>query len=228
MSDHDMQSPVNPLPAVVVVLAGAMLLLEAAFSLGREGMIGGPQAVGWRSEAIQAYGFSNRAFTWMLENQVFRLDYVIRLVTYPFLHANFTHALFGIVMTLALGKFVGEKLHQFAVLVLFVVSAALGAVVYGLVVPDGPGLIGAFPGIYGLIGGFTYVMWLLLGQMGANQARAFSLIGLLMAIQLIFGLFFGSDNSWIADVAGFGFGFVLSIVLVPGGLRRLRDRMRHG
>jgi len=215
-------SPVNPLPPVVVLLVAAMLLLEAAFSLGREGLIGGAQAVGWRSEAIQTYGFSNRAFSWMVENRVFNFDYALRLFTFPYIHGGFTQTLFGVVMTLALGKFVGEKLHQVAVLALFVVPAALGAAIYGLVLPDGPGLIGAFPGVYGLIGGFTYLMWLRLGELGANQLRAFSLIGVLMAIQLLFAVLFGGDGTWIADVAGFAFGFLISFVVSPGGWLKIR------
>ena len=220
-------SPVNPLPPVVVLLVAAMLLLEAAFSLGREGLIGGAQAVGWRSEAIQTYGFSNRAFSWMVENRVFNFDYALRLFTFPYIHGGFTQTLFGVVMTLALGKFVGEKLHQVAVLALFVVPAALGAAIYGLVLPDGPGLIGAFPGVYGLIGGFTYLIWLRLGEIGEKQSQAFSLIGLLLFIQLIFAVFFGTDSTWLADVTGFVAGFGLSFFLSPGGWRKIREKLQQ-
>ncbi|WP_397542556.1 rhomboid family intramembrane serine protease [Roseovarius salis] len=219
--------PVNPLPASVIVLVAAMAAAEAVFTLGARGLVGGPEAIGWRSLAIQDYGFSNRAFAWMLENGIFRLDYAVRLFTYPFVHATFTHMLFAAVLTLALGKFVGERLSQLAVLVLFFASAALGALTYALILPQGGGLIGAFPGVYGLIGGFTYLVWLRLGQMGEQQIRAFSLIGILLALQLVFGLFFGTGTTWIADVAGFCAGFLLSFVLVPGGWRRLRSKIRH-
>lgn len=227
MTRPDNHSPVNPLPPVVVVLVLAMVLVEAAFSLGARGLVGGPEAVGWRSAAIQQYGFSNRALTWMIENRIFRPDYAIRFVTFPFIHGSFTHMLFAAVMTLAMGKFVGERLNQMAVLVLFFGSAMLGALTYGLILPDGPGLIGAFPGVYGLIGGFTYLLWVRLGQMGAQQSRAFTLIGLLLGLQMVFGVLFGTRPMWIADFSGFIFGFLLSVALVPGGLRRLRERIRH-
>jgi membrane associated rhomboid family serine protease len=183
--------------------------------------------VGWRLAAIQDYGFSNRAMTWMIENGVLRGDYLVRFVTYPFIHANFMHALFGAVMALALGKFVGERMAQWAVVVLFFASSFLGAVVYGLLFPDGPGLIGAFPGVYGLIGGFTYLVWLRLGELGERQVRAFTMIGFLLAIQLVFGLMYGGGTTWIADVAGFAAGFLLSFLLVPGGWRKIRARIRH-
>lgn len=227
MRHTDPQSPVNPLPPMVMLLVLIMALVEAAFSLGSRGIIGGAQAVGWRAQAIQDFGFSNRAFAWMLENGIVRPDYAIGLVTYPFVHGSFTHMLFAAVMVLALGKFVGERISQWSVLVLFLLSSALGAVVFGLVMPDGPGLIGAFPGVYGLIGGFTCLLWLQLGQVGAQQWRAFTLIGILLGLQLVFGVLFGGGPMWIAEVAGFVVGFFLTFLLVPGGLRRLREKLRH-
>jgi membrane associated rhomboid family serine protease len=70
-------------------------------------------------------------------------------------------------------------------------------------------------------------MWLRLGQLGANQARAFTLIGVLMGLQLVFGLLFGAAPTWVADVAGFVAGFAASVPLSPGGWARLRARLRH-
>ena len=151
----------------------------------------------------------------------------MRFVTYPFVHGSFTQALFGGAMVLALGKFVGEVFSGWALLVLFVVSCVTGALVYGVVSPREAYLYGAFPGVYGLIGGFTYLMWLKLGQMGERQYRAFTLIGFLLVIQLVFGLLFGGNGWWIADLGGFGAGFLISFVLSPGGFAKLRARIRH-
>ena len=97
------QGPVNPLPLTVVLLVAIMAIVEGAFTLGARGLIGGPDAVGWRAAAIQDFGFSNRAVGWMLENGVLRVDYLIRFVTYPFVHASFTQMIFAAVITLALG-----------------------------------------------------------------------------------------------------------------------------
>jgi membrane associated rhomboid family serine protease len=46
-------------------------------------------------------------------------------------------------------------------------------------------------------------------------------------LQLVFGLLFGANSTWIADVAGFASGFVLSFFLAPGGWARIRERIRH-
>ncbi|WP_120500077.1 rhomboid family intramembrane serine protease [Roseovarius sp. EL26] len=227
MSDPHMQSPVNPLPPVIVALFLALIGVEAIFTIGAQSGIGGPQAIGWRNNAIQTYGFNADIFDWMWDNHRYPAEHLMRFITYPFVSGSFTQALFGGVMVLALGKFVGDVFSQWATLLLFVVSSFVGAVVYGFVAGDQPWLLGPFPGVYGLIGGFTYLMWLKLGQMGAPQARAFSLIGLLLGIQLLFGLLFGGSRDWLADLSGFASGFTLSFVLAPGGWQKIRAMMRH-
>jgi len=227
MSSPETQNPVNPLPPVVVALFLVIILIEAAFSLGTRGLIGGPGAVGWRAGAMQEYGFNAEIFRWMVDNQSFPGEHMMRFVTYPFVHGSFTHAVFSGAMLLALGKFVGERFHGGAVFAVFAGSCIAGALAYGLFRPSQPWLIGCFPGVYGLIGAFTYLLWLKLGQVGAQQARAFSLIGFLMGIQLIFGLLFGANSQWLADVAGFGFGFGISFFVSPGGWSKIRAKIRH-
>ena len=226
-SNPNTQSPVNPLPPVVVALFLVIVGVEAAFSLGAKGFIGGPGALGWRNSAIQTYGFNSDIMGWMFANGRFPQEHIIRFVSYIFVHGDFTHALFGGAMILALGKFVGDVFNQWATLTLVLISSIVGALVFGLIAPEQPWLTGAFPGVYGLIGGFTYLMWLKLGQMGERQYRAFTLIGFLLGIQLVFGLLFGSNSTWLADLAGFGAGFLASFFLSPGGFRKLRDKIRH-
>lgn len=81
-------------------------------------------------------------------------------------------------------------------------------------------LIGAYPGVYGLIGAFTFLIWTKLALVGANRLRAFTLIGMLLVIQLVFGLLFGGNWDWVAEVTGFATGFLLSFVVSPGGFQR--------
>ncbi|TCL08588.1 rhomboid family protein [Shimia isoporae] len=227
MSHPDDQSPINPLPPVVVALFLLVVGVEAIFWAGSRGLVGGPSAVGWRLSALQQYAFSAEIFDWMLATGNWPLEHVKRFVTYMFVHIGFTHTLFGGVLLLAIGKMVGEVFSQLATLIVFIGSGIAGALGYALILdPDVP-LIGSYPGVYGLIGAFTFLMWARLGELGAPQARAFSLIGVLVAIQLVFGLLFGGNPDWVADVCGFAAGFLMSFVLVPGGWRRIRDRIRR-
>lgn len=228
MSSPQNISPVNPLPPVIVALFLVVIGIEAVFLLGEQGFVGGPQAIGWRNTAIQTYGFNADIMAWMVANGRYPQEHVMRFISYCFLHGTMTHALFASAMLLALGKFVGEVFSQWATLALFIASSMIGAAIYGLMAgQEQPWLVGAFPGVYGLIGGFTYLMWLKLGQMGAGQARAFSLIGFLMALQLIFGVLFGSNGEWLADVGGFAAGFLLSFILAPGGWAKIREKIRR-
>ncbi len=93
-----------------------------------------------------------------------------------------------------------------------------GALVYALLLDTPQPLIGGFPAVYGLIGAFTFLLWVRLALNGGPQARAFTLIGFLMGIQLVFGLLFGGGKDWIADLAGFVAGFGLSFRGQSGGL----------
>lgn len=220
------ETPVNPLPPVVVAMFLVMAGIEGTLSLGERGLIGGPGAVGWRNGLIETYGFSGQVFDWMMAQGVWPLEHLVRFFAYPFLHANFTHGLLAMVIMLAMGKIVGEALGSLAVVAIFFVTAPLGALAFGLL-SDDPWLVGAFPPVYGLIGGFTYLLWVRLGRAGGGQYRAFQLIGMLMAIQLVFGVLFGGGSDWIADLTGFVTGFGLSIVFAPGGWSRLKEALRQ-
>lgn len=221
------ESPVNPLPPVVVALFLVMAGVELVLNLGARGLVGGPEAVGWRIATIQRYAFSGEILDWMIETGRWLPEHLVRFLSYSFVHASFSHALFGFVILLAMGKIVGEALGSLGVVVIFFGSAIGGALAYGLLLEDTRPLMGGFPANYGLIGGFTYLLWLRLGQLGEQQIRAFSLIGILLLVQLIFGVFFGGTNDWAADLAGFVTGFALCVLLVPGSLAALLARIRR-
>jgi membrane associated rhomboid family serine protease len=227
MSDNPNPLPVNPLPAVVIALVLIIMGIEVAFSLGARGIVGGPAAIGWRLEAIQIYAFSADIFDWMWANGRWPFEHLQRFVTYIFVHGSFTHALFVCVFVLAMGKMVAEVMGDLAMALIFVLSGVGGAVGYALLVDTPIPLIGGFPAVYGLIGGFTYLLWRSLALVGAAQSRAFTLIAFLMGAQLLFGLLFGGQKDWIADLFGFASGFVLSFFVAPGGWARIRDKIRH-
>lgn len=221
------QGAVNPLPAAVIALAVVIIGVEALFNLADRGLIGGASGFGVRTSAIRDHAFFGEALQWMLANGRFPPDLLARFVTYPLLHLSFTHALFVCVFVLAMGKMVGEALGNLAVLVIFFGASIGGALVYGLLLSDPFPLVGGYPGVYGLIGGYTFLMWVQARLLQQSQVMAFRLIGILLAIQLLFGLLFGSRNDWLADLAGFGVGFGLCFLLVPGGWARLRDVLRR-
>ena len=227
LSDRHTQPVFNALPPAVVALAFAIFAVEVLFTLAARGIIGGAEAIGWRVQAIQDFAFSAPLLSWQIETGNWSLEHLKRFVTYPFIHLGFTHSAFVIVFLLALGKLVGEVFGNLAVLILFFACGIFGALVYAGLVGDDRYLVGGFPSVYGLIGAYTFLLWVRYKAAGENEWQAFSLIGFLMGLQLFFGIFFEVGWDWVAEVAGFVFGFVLTPMLVPGAFRRMLERMRH-
>ena len=116
---------------------------------------------------------------------------------------------------------VGEIFSSWAVLVVFFGAALAGALAYTALPMIHAPLIGGYPPVYGLIGAFTFLLWTNLAGSGASQYRAFSLIGMLMGIQLLFGVLFGGGWDWVAELAGL-LHRVLSVL--RGQPRRLGTR----
>ncbi|NBX42810.1 MAG: rhomboid family intramembrane serine protease, partial [Rhodobacteraceae bacterium] len=59
-----------------------------------------------------------------------------------------------------------------------------------------------------------------------NPMRAFSLIAMLLGIQILFAFLQGDWGSVVSDLLGFVTGFALSFVLIPGGWALLLQRLR--
>ena len=227
MQDEPPVSPFLSVPPVVVALAGAVFLIECAFTFAEAGYIGGPSAIGWRLLAVQDYGFSDPVFDWMLTNRTFPPEHLLRFITYPFFHLGYAHLIFVVVFLLAIGKAITGVFNTFRFLVLFFGASIFGAVVFGLAVSSNQPLTGGFPGAYGLIGAYTFILWVRAKNRGEAPIRAFSLIAVLAGVQLVFGALFGSGPQWIAELSGFAFGFLISFVLAPGGWAWIRTKLRH-
>ena len=70
------------------------------------------------------------------------------------------------------------------------------------------------------------MMWITLHVNSAPQAPAFSLIALLMCIQIILSFIFDYNDNWVADLISFLTGFMLSYLFVPGGFSRVLNLLR--
>ena len=233
--DNQNVSPLNPLPPVVWILVLPMIAMEIVVSAGEAGLIGGPAAIGWRLEAFQRFAFAPDYLRQMIGARMFPLDGLMRLVTYPLVSLSASTTLFVVVITLALGKFVGEVFRWWALVTLFLAGTVLGALAYTVIPGAHMPLSGGYPGVYGLIGGFTFVLFRRQEVMGQSRLRAFRLIGFLLAFRIVFAvgtvLMFGSAAGagldWVAELAGFAVGFLLPFLLTPGGWSQWRNRLRR-
>ena len=220
--------PLNPIPGVVWLILLPIVAMELVVSAGTLGLAGGATGVGWRQEALQRFALSPEMLDQMIGTGRWTWDYLMRFISYGFVHGSFTHALLATVFILAMGKFVAEIFSPWSVLAVFLIPLALGGVAYSLIPGVKMALFGAFPGAYGLIGAFTFIIWARLGATHVNRARAFTLVGFLLGVQILLALLFGGTPEWVADLVGFTTGFGLSFLVGPGGpahlLRAIRQR----
>lgn len=219
-------SPINPLPPILAALGVAMGLIEIAFQLGARGLVGGREAIGWRVQGIESFGFFDSAWEQALISQSWPIDTLQRFLTYPFVHQNATHAIFAIALLLAIGNFSGRIFSGWALAIVFALSSAAGAVAFGLFNSGLPPLYGAYPPVYGFLGLMTWALWIIARREGKNPLRAFQLVGILVALQLAFYLLFGASLTLASELTGFATGFLLAPFLVPGGLRRILEMIR--
>ncbi|MEO1919722.1 MAG: rhomboid family intramembrane serine protease [Paracoccaceae bacterium] len=215
------KSPFHEIPPVIVALAVIISGIEIMMQLSARGIIGGEEGISWRVDAISDYAFYGPVFEHMRETRTYDRTTLVRFVTYPFFHLAFTHAAFAVVMILAIGKAVAEVFHTASVIFLLIACSIIGAAAYGMVDGSNYPLLGSYPAIYGLLGAFTWLLWLQASATGESRLKAFRLIGLLASLQLFYRLLFGGENDWVAELAGFATGFLLSFVLAPDGRARV-------
>ena len=166
----------------------------------------------------------------MLEAGQFGATDLARVFTFPFLHRDALDAVFSIVFVLAVGKAVAERLSGLTVVLSFVCASLATAMVVTLVLGPGALLIGAWAPVCGLIGALTLALWLQGKITGQPPMQAFSLIGALAAIQVLFW-FIGGGLGLFELVVGFVIGLAVTAILHPAPgqtarhwLVRLRDR----
>lgn len=215
MYDPDADAPpFNPLPPVVVLLVILIGAVELMFQLGENGILGGPAGRGWRGAIAQQFGFPNAVVFWMWDTAQYPLQHLIRFISYMFVHNTFMAAVFSIVFVLALGKFVGERVSALVFLVIFFGAGIVAALLQAIVMGPNAAMLGAGAACYGLIGALSWILFTDQRAVGENGLRAFSLIGGLAVIHLVFFLVFGGHD-WFERLVGFGVGFVLCMILRP-------------
>lgn len=227
MQTNDHTNVFNEMPPAVVALAIFVAAIELIFQVGSYGMIGGADAVGWRLSALHDFAFFDPIFDEMVAKNLWPIAHVQRIISYGFVHASFMQCLMVVMFILALGKMAGERFGNIAVLTIFFTSLAVGALGYGLVLDTQAPLYGGYPGVFGLVGAYSFLLFVGLGAMGKNRLQAFRLIGFLVAIRVVFSMFGEIPLSLVAELFGFVSGFVVSALFVPGAFARIFDRLRR-
>ena len=216
MEHNNVNSPlINPLPPVILIITLLLVVVEIIFQIVEVGLLSSFSNEITRNNVIVNYAFFGSLQDWMISNLNFKWSFLCRYFTFPFIHFNFLQTVIAIVMFLALGKMVCEVYNGFLFLILIISSSFCGAFFYGLILDDQFPLVGAFPAIYGLIGAYTYLLWVSMKFLGARSANAFILVAVLLGIQIIFKVVFNGSNDWVADLFGFLTGFLFASLIQP-------------
>ncbi len=199
----------RPAP-VVLAIAGLCALLEVAFTLADSPLLDFPEL---RQTAIVLGGFWPRLLNdWL---PVFPGQPATMFVTYAFLHANFMHMLFNMLILLHLGREAVDRLGRWGIVLAYLVCAAGGAAIYYVFNSSGAPMLGASGAVFGFFG--TSVFW----DVQARRARGLSLsqplrltLGLVLMNLLLLPLV-GGMLAWEAHLGGFVTGVALAWIVTP-------------
>ena len=137
-------------------------------------------------------------------------------VTHGFLHGGVLHLVMNGVIFLALGGMLANVLGTLRFLALFAMTAAAGALTFGVLAETNGPLVGASGAIFGFFGILKRWEWRHLRMYGGSYRRFLGTIIALVVLNVALFLFFpGGRIAWEAHLGGFVAGFLLGPVLGP-------------
>ncbi|SET53141.1 rhomboid family intramembrane serine protease [Oceanicella actignis] len=202
---------------VLYLFAAVMAALELAFQLSDAGVL----EPGLRIAAFRRFAFFDPWFDAWLAGRPAPPQTVWTLLTYAFLHGGATHFLMNCAAMLGLGlvtiRIFGAPMFP----ALFAVTAAGGALCFGLLSATDVPMVGASGVVFGLIGAVKYVEYIyVFGHGGGSRGAFVRSIGGLVAINLVLMVLAGGMLAWEAHLGGFLAGWAAA--WAAAAVRRLR------
>lgn len=199
---------------VLWAMAAVMLGFELMFAAERAGLVG--EALG-RWPVYRHLAFGDPIFDYVLSGQGFDPRALWTPVTHAFLHGGWLHLLLNGAVFLALGNALVRAIGMTRFLVTFAVTAAGGAVLFGLMIETQSPLVGASGALFGFLGMITAWQEKALRQMGLSRAPIWKRIAGLVALNVILDLGLGGLLAWEAHLGGWIGGWLMAYVFPPRG-----------
>lgn len=212
----------SPLPWGVWVLVLALASVELVLWAGAHGLVNAAGAAGWRAQALAWAGVNPALQGWMIDSTQAPARHVLRYLVFGFVHMGPVQALLVVVITAALGKFCAQRLGSARLLLILALAQAAGGAAFGMVGDAGAWLVGGYPMIFALAGGYAALVCDTAPDRRAVML-ALALPLVLLATRLLLAAIMGGMD-WTADVVACAAGFALTRALRPGLLIRLRRR----
>lgn len=200
-------------PISVLILFSVFAGIELLLLGGEYGLWGGPLAVGWRSELIQFFGFSDVLFDRMIVSGEFNFEWFYRLFTYPFVAGDFRQVIVGLVLIIGAGKYMAERV-LFRTLVIYVlVCVVIGAVAFGVLIDEEQLLSGSYSVGFGLLGYYVYRQYVKARRGDITYFEAFRIPAFIVTLDFTFSFLFGAPWFGVARVAALLAGFAMSLAI---------------
>ncbi|MEL6208781.1 MAG: rhomboid family intramembrane serine protease [Pseudomonadota bacterium] len=220
-------SPGSP-PSNVPVHRGLWLmvlvwvLIEMALQAGDAGILS-PYT---RWVVYSGFAFEDVVFEQALRGDGVQPKLIWSLVTHALLHGGWLHLALNAAAFLGLGHGISRDAGFGAVLVIFAVTAAAGAVTFGLMAESRAPLVGASGAVFGLLGVLTCWQERWLAQQGASRDAIWARVAGVVAINLLMAIGFGGlQIAWQAHLGGFAAGWLMGYAFPPvHHARRARER----
>lgn len=174
-----------------------------------------------------AFGFFDTKLEWALEGRGVDPQLLWSFFTHAFLHGGWLHLGLNAAAFLGLGHGLSRDAGIGPTFTIFLVTAAAGALAFGLVADSGVPLIGASGAVFGFLGTLTGWQERWLAERGLSRDPIWARVAGVIAINLLmsFGLG-GVAIAWEAHLGGFAAGWLMAYVFPPTRARR-RNRARY-
>lgn len=226
MTEADLHPPQRPLPRALVALVLFMVAVELLFQAAEIGLVG-DGSLRYRVYAAGAFW----AALFHGAEPLFSLQPVTMFVSHALLHGGLLHLAMNMAILLGLGRLIGERYGESAILPLFLLSAIAGGASFALINASDVPMVGASGAVFGFLGVWTAWDWHRHRAYGLSTSPVVRRALALILVNVVFLLGFAGDIAWEAHLggylAGLGFGWWLERLLA-GRARRARAELRRG
>ncbi len=189
-------------PPVILILVISASLIELTLQGADHGL--------WATRRLRSLTYQHTAF-WPGLLAGWKPNYpaqpYVMFVSYAFVHAGFVHLLVNMITLVSLGRAVVRDVGQVGFLVIYAISALIGALVFAITATSFQPMVGASGALFGLAG--ALVFWNIRYAFAQDQSITMKIasiiwpIGILTLLNLAMYYGFDKNVAWQTHLGGF-------------------------
>jgi len=208
--------PVHP---VLWIIGGAMLFFEVLFAAVSAGHVSPLLS---RGHLYAGFAFFDPLFEIAVRGHGLHPQLLWSLATHAFLHGGWMHLLLNLAAFLGLGHLICSSAGARALVAIFFVSAAAGALTFAVISDFQGPMVGASGAIFGFLGTVTAWQERGLRRAGLPRTEIWQRILGLIALNALLDLGLGGMLAWEAHLGGFVGGWLMAYAFPPRAVARAR------